>query len=151
MSGKKDSMASKVELQQQGEGAQGSLWEGGGSAEFHAKLRFMTDKTDVAEIKEALVKYTETVAQVEARFPAITGNDRISWAIAMALSPEWYGEGLNNRIQNSMLVSALLLTVTASIFVYPPSQPESFAAYRCVGYFSFLCNVLFIASIMTGN
>jgi hypothetical protein len=115
-----------------------------------SKLRRILDKTDEEELKDSLVKYAETVELLNARYPAMGFAERVDWAMAMALSPEWYGEGLTTRLQNAMLVSALLLTVTAAIFIEPPIEDNTSNSYRCLIYVTGVANMLFIMSIMLG-
>jgi hypothetical protein len=115
-----------------------------------SKLRRILDKTDEKELKESLIKYTETVELLTIRYPAMGFAEKVDWSMAMALSPEWYGDGLNNRLQNAMLVSALLLTVTSTIFISPPLSDNTSNTYRCLIYVTGICNMLFIMSIMLG-
>jgi hypothetical protein len=126
-----------------------NLWESGDSKPFHARLRRVFDRSDLEEIKKCLVKYAETIELIHCRYPNM-GTIRADWALAMALAPEWYGDDLSNRIQNSMLVSALLLTVTASIFISPPLENNESEAFRWLIYVTGACNMLFIMSIMLG-
>jgi hypothetical protein len=115
-----------------------------------SKFRRILDKTDEQEVKDSLVKYAETVELLNIRYPAMGFAERVDWAMAMALSPEWYGEGLTTRLQNAMLVSALLLTVTSTIFISPPISDNSTNSYRCLIYVTGIANMLFIMSIMLG-
>jgi hypothetical protein len=124
----------------------GSNWD---EPSFIPKLRRILDRTDAQEMKDCLVKYAETVELIHSRYPDM-GPERADWAVAMALSPEWYGEELSNRLQNAMVVSALLLTVTASIFISPPLENHNTNSYRCLIYVTGLSNMLFIISIMVG-
>jgi hypothetical protein len=127
----------------------GNRWEGGDTKAFHARLRRVFDRSDLEEIKKCLLKYAETVELIHCRYPDM-GPIRADWALAMAMAPEWYGDDLSNRIQNSMLVSALLLTVTASIFISPPLEDSESAVFRWLVYVTGACNMLFIMSIMLG-
>lgn len=127
----------------------GSAWRESNVTETLPKLRRILDKTDEKEIKDSLVKYAETIELIHSRYPNM-GHERADWALAMALSPEWYGEALTTRLQNSMLVSALLLTVTASVFMEPPLDNKESDSYRCFVYVTGICNMFFIISIMVG-
>lgn len=127
----------------------GNMWEGSDVKKFHAELRRIFDRTDIEDIKKCMIKYAETVELITCRCPKM-GPERADWAVAMALAPEWYGEELCTRIQNSMLVSALLLTVTASIFMSPPLPDKESLAYRLFIYTAGVSNMLFIMSIMVG-
>lgn len=115
------------------------------------KLRKLLDKKDEEEIKQALITYSETIELIYCRYPNF-GTASANWALAMAMSPEWYGEALSNRLQNSMLVSALLLTVTAAYFLEPPEtiHPKDSAAFRGFIYLTGFSNMLFLLSIVFG-
>ena len=117
--------------------------------EFHAKLRHIFDRKDIQEIKNCIVKYAEIIELIDCRYPNM-GKSKADWALAMALSPEWYDENLSSRLQNAMFVSALLLTVTASIFIAPPLSDKASTSFRILIYATGVCNMLFIMSIMTG-
>jgi len=127
----------------------GSCWTEANKATYLPKLRRITDKIDEQEIKDCLVKYAETIELIHVRYPNM-GHERADWALAMALSPEWYGDALTDRLQNSMLVSALLLTVTAAYFVEPPLENNDTDSYRTFIYFTGACNMFFMLSIMVG-
>ena len=126
-----------------------NCWSEKNLDEFLPKIRRILDKKDEQEIKDCLVKYTETIELIHARYPNM-GHVRADWALAMALSPDWYGEALSTRLQNAMLVSALLLTVTASIFIAPPLSDNTSTSFRVLIYVTGACNMFFILSIMTG-
>ena len=126
-----------------------SCWSESKIKEFLPKARRILDRKDEQEIKDCLVRYAEMIELIHSRYPTM-GPARAEWALAMALSPDWYGEGLTTRLQNSMLVSALLLTVTAVIFIEPPLEDPMSASYRVLIYVTGVCNMLFIMSIMTG-
>ena len=125
-----------------------SLWANP-EKDFLLKMRRIFDKTDLSEIKQSLIKYAEMIELTHCRFPDM-GPVRADWAVAMALSPEWYGGELATRLQNSMLVSALLLTVTSTMFISPPLANFETIAFRVLIYFTGICNMLFIMSIMLG-
>lgn len=115
------------------------------------KLRKLLNMKDESEIKEALLTYSETIEIIHSRFPNY-GPSRADWAFAMAMSPEWYGDKLTERLQNSMLLSALLLTVTAAYFLEPPETilPKDSAAFRGFIYMTGFCNLLYLLSIVFG-
>eukprot|EP00600_Ochromonadales_sp_CCMP1393_P009322 CAMPEP_0174962058 /NCGR_PEP_ID=MMETSP0004_2-20121128/4577_1 /TAXON_ID=420556 /ORGANISM="Ochromonas sp., Strain CCMP1393" /LENGTH=278 /DNA_ID=CAMNT_0016210557 /DNA_START=198 /DNA_END=1034 /DNA_ORIENTATION=+ len=123
--------------------------EGPELKKFHNRMRHIFDKVDTQEIKDAIVKYTETICLMDALNPGM-GSARKDWALAMALSPEWYSDHLETRLQNSMLVSALLLTVTAEIFISPPMDNNESLSFRALIYLCGLSNMLFILSIVAG-
>lgn len=126
-----------------------NCWSQVGNTVFQGKMRRIFDRTDLTEIKGCIIKYSETLELVNCRYPNM-GPARSDWALAMALAPEWYGDELTTRLQNSMVVSALLLTVTAAIFIDPPLDNKEAIAFRCLIYVTGACNMLFIMSIMTG-
>jgi hypothetical protein len=114
-------------------------------------LRKSLDLFDPNEINSVLVQYTRTIELLIAEFPDMNVDVKRDWAIANALSPDWFGDGLSTRIQNTMLVSALLLTVTASAFVGPfASDSISTGAYRVTFYVNGICSALFLVSIFLG-
>ena len=116
---------------------------------FHKQAYRIFDTNDEQVIRQALVKYTETVELIHARCPTMR-YEIADWALAMALSPEWYAGALTDRLQNSMLVSALMLTVTAELFYDPPLDDENSPTYRVLVYLAGICNVCFLLSIMVG-
>lgn len=70
-----------------------------------------------------------------------------------------FGDALTTRINNTMLVSALLITVTTALMLYPPQYalPDGFGGdansnpnTRAFFYIASICNLTFIASIILG-
>jgi len=75
------------------------------------------------------------------------------------MAPDWFGEALSTRINNTMLVSALLITVTTALLLYPPQyalpngdddSPEDITSLRAFMYICSICNLMFIVSIVMG-
>ncbi len=101
---------------------------------------------EMIEKCEIYVSITELIVN---RFPDMPKRLVIDWALAYAMSKgDWYGESLSTRMQNSMVVSALLLTVTASFFVSPPDLSDSYK--RVFSYFCGISSLLFMISIIFG-
>jgi hypothetical protein len=117
---------------------------------FHAKMRRIFDRTDLEEIKKCLVVYADTMELIYARMPEMPAAVKKDWATANAMSPDWFSDALSNRLQNAMLVSALLLTVTAGMFYDPPTDNNQSMDFRCLVYLTGACNMFFILSIMMG-
>ena len=65
------------------------------------------DTYNISEIKQRIVKYTETVELINAHCLNVRYHKAV-WALAMATSPDWYGDPLSDCLQNSMLVVALM-------------------------------------------
>jgi hypothetical protein len=115
---------------------------------FHNKLRRIVDRTTLQEIKDCMFIYAKTLEIIDTKFPSM-GNDKFDWALANSLSPEWFEDGLTKRLQNTMLVSALLLTVTSVIFIDPPiTGSNTDSDFRSLIYLSGVCNMCFILSIL---
>lgn len=115
------------------------------SSEVLADLRKALDKCSLEALKNALVLYTETIELINSRFEkTMSRDDRANWALAMAMNPEWYGSAFSDRLQNTMLVSALLITVTASLFLSPPdSLPEDGVSTGIFFFVTGTCNIFF--------
>jgi len=77
-------------------------------------------------------------------------ESRKDWAIANARSPDWFGDALSGRVQNGMLVAALLLTVTASSFLSPVGDNQTNNNFRGTFYLNGICSSLFLVSIFMG-
>lgn len=125
------------------------------------QIRKVLHVYDEGDIDTALIKYAEMVEMFSAAFPAWEVRTVADWSIAVALAPDWFGEGLSTRINNTMLVSALLITVTTALLLYPPQYalPDGLTdddiAYsqsnlRGFFYICSLANLLFIISIIFG-
>ena len=67
-----------------------------------------------ADIERVLLLYAKTNELIFNKFPTMSILERVDFAISNALCSDWYGDRLTIRLQNSMLVAALLLTVTAT-------------------------------------
>ena len=113
-------------------------------------LRQCLDIYNKDEINAALFAYTKTIELVSSEFPNMDVVQRQDWAIANALSPDWFNSSLTTRIQNSMLISALLLTVTAASFLNPVGSDNTDITFRVNCYLNGICCALFLASIFIG-
>ncbi len=121
------------------------------SPETIKKLRRALDVVSIEDINSVLCKYEEIVALIECRFPNISIAAKADWALAQAMNPAWFSDSLSTRMNNTMLVSALLLTVCASYFIAPPDCLEQGSMARDVFcYICGLCNILFLISITFG-
>lgn len=123
------------------------------------QLRKILHVYDEETINGILIKYAEMVEMFEAAFPKWTKEQKIDWSIAVAMAPDWFGEKLTTRINNTMLVSALLITVTTALLLYPPQYALPYddddvsmgqKNLRWFFYLCSFCNILFVFSIITG-
>ena len=118
-------------------------------------LRSITGIVEQAEIDKILVNYALSVEIIISKYPEFTRQERIDWAIARAMSPEWFGDHLTDRMNNTMLVSALLLTVTAAYFVVAPEfdigdAGKDSTTLRLFFFLNGIASILFIVSIVIG-
>ena len=95
---------------------------------------------------------------VEEHFPNMSAHSKADWAINITLAPEFFCDPLKDRTNNIILVSALLLTISApSLFSPPQFQWETFdefmideAPFRVYTYFMALATLCFLLSIFSG-
>jgi len=121
------------------------------TAETIKKLRRALDVVDIEDINRILCKYEEIVALIECRYPNLSIGAKADWALAQAMNPAWFSDSLSTRMNNTMLVSALLITVCSSYFIAPPDCLEPGSITRDVFcYICGLCNILFLVSITFG-
>ena len=121
------------------------------SLETIKKLRRALDVISIEDIHRILCKYEEITALIECRFPKIGTGAKADWALAQAMNPAWFSDSLSTRMNNTMLVSALLITVCASYFITPPDCLEHGSMARdAFCYVCGLCNILFLVSITYG-
>lgn len=119
-------------------------------------LRKTLDACDEEEIANICVSYARTMEQLIQEFPSMAKATKIDWAISMALSPDWYSDKLVARIQNTMLVAALLLTVTSATLIAPPffgydiTIKTGSSVFRVFFYLDIFCNFFFLISIFFG-
>jgi hypothetical protein len=125
-------------------------WFEGNNSKNLMILRRGLDLYNKDEINKVLMDYTRTVELIIAEFPKMRVESRKDWAIANARSPDWFGDALATRVQNAMLVAALLLTVTASSFLSPVGENEFTARFRITCYLNAICSALFLISIFLG-
>lgn len=102
-------------------------------------------------MKRTLVRYTEIVEILHSRYRNMGAQERSEWALAMAVRPESYGDQLAARLQRQMIIAALLLTVTAVLFVGPPLGDEESDDFRVFIYFTFITNACFVMSLLFGT
>eukprot|EP01038_Epipyxis_sp_PR26KG_P006946 gene6946-9500_t len=129
----------------------GSSWyEGSNTNKNLMTLRKALDLYNKDEINTVLFTYTRTMELMISNFPDKPVIVKIDWAIANALSPDWFGDALTTRVQNGMLVAALLLTVTAANFVSPVQDSVNQSRYRGAMYINGICTISFLTSIFLG-
>ena len=88
------------------------------------------DCHDEKELVERVEMYVSIVEQLKEQGVVTNKRDIIDWAVAYAFTEgEWYGDKLTTRLQNAMIVSALLLTVTATFFISPPDLGTLYLPY----------------------
>lgn len=118
------------------------------------KLEDALDLDDPKEMRDVIKRYTKIIKLLCDHYPEekMSRETRIDWALSDALCPDWYGSNLISRLQNTMLVSALLLTVTASFFLSPPFPEENvhYNAKRIFFYVDGLCCIFYLLSIYFG-
>lgn len=115
------------------------------------KLQRALDLVGTESVDNALCTYEKYTALIECRFPNMDPMAKADWSIAAALSPTWFSDSLTTRMNNTMLVSALLITVTAQYFLSPPSTMDTNGdAYSAFYFICGLCNLLFMISITFG-
>jgi hypothetical protein len=118
-------------------------------------LRRCFDLEDEKEIEACYMIYTKCVEMFRAygqtRDKTLNKRQIIDWCLPAAICPEWYTDSLVNRLNNTMLVSALLITVTAVNVFDPPDGFESsnqhgfraFVLINAITTFIFLFSIFF--------
>lgn len=121
------------------------------------KVRQVLHVHNCEDIEVILIRYTEMIELFSNHFPYWNIRNKVDWSIAVAMAPNWFGEALSTRINNTMLVSALLITVTTAILLAPPQYNIPFvdadSSSNNTRAFFYLCsvaNLLFISSIICG-
>jgi hypothetical protein len=104
---------------------------------------------DDERIKLHLKEYRKALGWLRARCPNDLPGDR-EWAIIWSINPRWFGEELRNRIQNMLVVSSLLLTISTAITLYMSVEGTGAGAYRFRMYASIACSLVLFASVITG-
>lgn len=115
-------------------------------------LEEILDTYDPKAIRDLLKRYSKTIKLLSSNYKKMNREVRIDWALSDALNPDWYASNLISRLQNTMLVSALLLTVTASFFLSPPfpDLDVHYNARRIFFYVDGLCCIFYLLSIYFG-
>jgi len=77
---------------------------------------------------------------------------RLDWAVNYTLNPDFFDNQLKDRITNSVLVAALLITISGSTFINPTDfgVDNHDVVYRLFTYTMFIATCLFIISILLG-
>jgi hypothetical protein len=130
------------------------------SAATKNKLRRVLHIADEDENRNIMLKYSEMYELFDANFPTWAVRTKVDWCVACALAPNWFGDDLSTRINNTMLVSALLITVTAAFLLEPPQYAIPDYSDEADGptngstvfffYMTSICNLMFIISIILG-
>jgi len=121
---------------------------------FGCKIKDMTYDEFIAMLKE----FANLFDVMEEVFPGESKNNpallrrRVDWSSNYVLNPEFFDENLKERITNSILVAALLVTITASTFLNPPDfgVGSDDVNYRTFNYSMYLSTLCFIGCILLG-
>lgn len=118
-------------------------------------LRRVLDTEDPIQIDNILLEYAKTIELLICRLPNKDFNFIVDCAISKSLSPEWYSDKMNGRLSNSMLVGALLLTVSASSIVQNQVHLSdlsyfNFLLVRISLLLNIICSMFFLAVIFFG-
>ena len=119
-------------------------------------LRRVLNKTSKEEISNSIVLYTEIIAFLKSKYQnKMTLNTMIDWAVSIAISDSWFSNNLTARIANSVLVSALLITITSNFLLSPLAYGFNETDFESFNYLIFLCTsgsctALFLMSIISG-
>jgi len=115
------------------------------------------DDFTLPELCAILVKYSKIFTLIDRRFEnRWTLATKMDWAVNYVLRPSFFDDALSTRIANTMLVSALLVTITAGTFLAGPAVDENIdypdldgirAAWTVLCFISTMC---FIVSIFLG-
>jgi hypothetical protein len=134
----------------EGKGAAEPAWQDG-CLTSHGRKIFskIFGPVDDERIKLHLKEYRKALGWLRARCPTDLPGDR-EWAIIWSINPRWFGEELRNRIQNMLVVSSLLLTISTAITLYMSIEGTGAGAYRFRMYASIACSLVLFASVITG-
>ena len=121
---------------------------------FGCKIKDLTFDEFIALLKE-FANVFEVMVEV---FPGESKNNdtllstRTDWASNYVLNPKFFDDQLKERVTNSILVTALLVTITASTFLNPPDFGVDVhdVSYRTFTYTMFLSTLYFIMCILLG-
>eukprot|EP00600_Ochromonadales_sp_CCMP1393_P012450 CAMPEP_0174998462 /NCGR_PEP_ID=MMETSP0005-20121125/1520_1 /TAXON_ID=420556 /ORGANISM="Ochromonas sp., Strain CCMP1393" /LENGTH=250 /DNA_ID=CAMNT_0016253097 /DNA_START=64 /DNA_END=813 /DNA_ORIENTATION=- len=73
------------------------------------------------------------------------------FAIIYCYCPQWFHETISTRINNQMLVSALLVTLCGSFFLYPPDYSDHYNIEYKVWYFAnFIAVSALLSAVLFG-
>lgn len=76
---------------------------------------------------------------------------KVDWTINYVMRPSFFDNDLQTRVNNIMLVSALLITITATAFMTPPLVGDNtVVTNRVLSYMMFTSTICFLVSIFTG-
>jgi len=130
------------------------------SEETKATLRRVLHIADAEDTASKMSVYSEMYELFDANFPTWAVRTKVDWCVACALAPDWFGDALSTRINNTMLVSALLITVTSAFLLNPPQYEvpdytdskdgETNGNTVFFFYMCSICNLMFIISIILG-
>lgn len=122
--------------------------------EFGCKFNDLT----FSEFISLLKQFAKAFEVMETVFSGKSENNpsllrtRADWASNYILNPSFFDEQLKERISNTILVSALLVTITASTFLNPPDfeMESEDINYRLFYFLMFMSTICFIVSIFIG-
>ncbi len=108
------------------------------------------DDLSTLEVANIIVKYNKVYSLYVDRFSQMPMMARLDWAVNIVLRPAFFDEDLISRINNTMLVSALLVSISGSNFISPPYQEMHEDNYRGYSYILFIATIFFLLSIFLG-
>jgi hypothetical protein len=100
----------------------------------------------------ALDKYEKVHSLIHNSFPNMAPWTKCDWGVNYVLNPRFFDEEMKTRLGNTMLVSALLITISASSFLGgPPGDgASSDNLVRAFSYAMYVSTMLFVLSIFFG-
>lgn len=97
-----------------------------------------------------ITQYESTFIDLVKRGPILTTWLRVDFSVNYILRPAFFNEDLTTRVNNNMLVSALLLTISAANFVNPATADNTNSINRVYIYVLLLSIICFVVSIFLG-
>ena len=108
------------------------------------------DDLSTIDVANIIMKYNKVYSLYVDRFSQMSMMTRLDWAVNIVLRPAFFDDDLISRINNTMLVSALLVSISASNFISPPYQEMHEDNYRGYSYILFIATIFFLLSIFLG-
>jgi hypothetical protein len=117
----------------------------------HIKEYFESfDELSTLEVANMIIKFNKVYDIYATRFSQMPVTDRLDWVVNIVLRPAFFDDDLMSRINNTMLVSALLVSISGSNFISPPFQDMHEDNYRGYSYILFIATIFFLSSIFLG-